>query len=308
MTYRHHPALSCTLIALCVTFMAASPLFAQTAEVAGSSVVEITATDYAFRAPDAIPSGWTTIRFINDGEETHFILMSRLPEGKTIDDYETDLAQPFSKISEALITGEIDRDGAFERLAEAMPEWFPQVQFMGGPGYIAPGRSTETTLYLEPGNYSLECYVKTEDGTIHYMEGMLRPMTVTEEDSGGSPPEADVRINLSNFEMDVQGELTPGRRTIAVHVEENPEQGFGHNAHLARLNDDVSTDELLGWMDWFSVEGVRSPAPAEFLGGVHLMPVGSTGYFTVDLEPGRYAFISEYTAHRGVMHEFKVAP
>lgn len=308
MTHRLHPAYSSMFVILCLALSAAPPLYGQTTEAAADAVVEITATDYAFRAPDAIPSGWTTIRFINDGEEAHFVLMSRLPEGKTIDDYETDLSQPFSNIWEALMTGEVDREGAFAMLGEAMPEWYANVQFMGGPGFIAPGGTSETTLLLDPGDYVLECYVKTEDGKIHYMEGMLRPLTVTDEASGGTEPDADVRITLSNFLMEVEGDLSPAKHTFAVHLKENPEQGFGHNVQLARLDADTSVDELVGWMDWFNTEGVRSPAPVEFLGGVHLMPVGRTAYFSADLEPGRYVFISEYTGHQGVLHEFTVAP
>lgn len=302
MIERFRLTFAAILIAAGLTVCPAAPLHAQ------APVVEITATDYAFRAPHAIASGWTTIRFKNDGEEHHFVLMSRLPEGKTVDDYEIELSQPFSEIGQAVWTGEIDQEEVFARIGEVLPEWFQAVQFMGGPGLVTPAFSSETTMYLEPGNYALECYMKTEDGKIHYMEGMLRPLVVTEEASGGSPPETDVRITLSNFEMDVEGELAQGRHVIAVHVAENPEEGFGHNVQLARLNPDAEVEEVVSWMNWFSVKGMRPPAPAEFIGGVHVMPVGSTAYFTAELEPGRYLLISEYTAHQGVLHEFTVAP
>jgi hypothetical protein len=36
------------------------------------------------------------------------------------------------------------------------------------------------------------------------------------------------------------------------------------------------------------------------------MPVGSTGYFTADLRPGRYLFVSEYTGHMGVAQEVNI--
>ncbi len=281
----------------------------QTAELAAvSNVVDITAIDYAFRAPDVISSGWTTIRFKNDGEEAHFIYLSRLPEGKTSDDYETDLSDKFSDIWYALRDGEIDQEQAFTRLGEQLPEWFPSLQVAGGPGLMAPGLSSEITLNLEPGTYVLECYMKTEDGEIHYMDGMLRPLVVTGEPPTFTAPIADLRITLSNFEMVIEGEMKPGRRTVEVHVAENPEEGFGHSVHMAQLNDGTDVEQVVNWMNWFNLQGLRTPAPATFIGGSHPMAPGSTAYFTVDVEPGRYLLLSEATASQGVMQEITVAP
>lgn len=273
-----------------------------------AETVEITATDFAFRAPSEIPSGWTNLHFKNEGEETHFVFLARLPDGKTIDDYETELGKPFSDVWQAIMNGEITQEEAGARIGEGLPEWFSALEFVGGPGLMTPLRTSETMLYLEPGNYTIECYLKTEDGKLHYMEGMLRPLTVTDDVSSVSPPEEDIRVTLSNYEMAVEGDLTPGTRTIAVHIEENPEQGFGHSAHLARLDSDTNLNDLVGWMNWFGLTGLRAPAPFDFLGGANMMPTGSTTYFTAHLTPGRYAFISEVTGHKGVMHEFTVAP
>lgn len=269
-------------------------------------VVEVLGVDYAFDAPASIPSGWTTIRFRNGGQEPHMIFLSRLPEGKTIDDYQRELSAPFSRAWNAVRDEGVAQDKALEMLFGSLPDWFPQVQFAGGPGLAAPGHASEVTMELEPGNYVLECYAKTEDGKIHYMEGMIRPMVVTETRSDGAPPRADIRITLSNDGMEIGGDLTPGRHTVAVHVAENPEQGFGHSVHLARLNPGAKVDEVVKWMNWFDLRGLRTPAPAEFVGGLHPMATGKTAYFTVDLEPGRYLAVSEATGAQGVLEEFTV--
>ncbi len=58
--------------------------------------------------------------------------------------------------------------------------------------------------------------------------------------------------------------------------------------HVARLDADTEIPDLLRWMNWFELDGLRTPAPGQFLGGMHPMPEGSTAYFTVDLEPGRF--------------------
>jgi len=36
------------------------------------------------------------------------------------------------------------------------------------------------------------------------------------------------------------------------------------------------------------------------------MPIGYTSYFTVDIEPGSYAWIAESGAYRGLVQEFQV--
>ena len=52
--------------------------------------------------------------------------------------------------------------------------------------------------------------------------------------------------------------------------------------------------------------GLLEPAPAVFVGGTQEMPLGHTACFTVELEPGRYAWISESTAGLRMAKEFTV--
>jgi hypothetical protein len=278
------------------------------AGTATASVVDIIAEDYALSAPAEIPSGWTTFRFRNEGKEPHFVLISRLPAGITIEDYQTDLSTEFVRAWYAVRDGEMDEEEAMARLFGNLPDWFAGLDFLGGPGLIAPGLSSETTLNLEPGNYVLECYMKTEDGEFHYMEGMIRPIRITETRSAAAPPEADIRITLSNFTMDIEGDLRPGRHVVEVHIAENPEQGFGHNVHVARMSPTMEVSEVVRWMNAFELDGLSSPGPVTFIGGAQIMPAGHTAYFTLDLEPGSYLFVSEYTGNMGVLKEVTVTP
>jgi hypothetical protein len=271
-----------------------------------AQVVEITAIDYAFQAPATVPAGWNTIRFTNDGAEPHFVFMSRLPEGTTLADYETEASGAFSRGWEALRDGNASEEEALAMIMESLPAWFADLRMVGGPGLVAPGLTSEVVFHLEPGSYVLECYMKTADGEIHYMDGMTRPMEVTDSRSEAAPPDPDIRITLTNEGMGVAGDLTAGRRVVAVHAKENPEVGFGHSAHLARLDAETDIDDVVQWMNWLAVDGLRSPAPVPFIGGIHAMPTGETAYFTVDLEPGRYLLISEATARMGMVHEFRV--
>lgn len=272
-----------------------------------SGVILIRAEDYAFRAPSTFPSGWVKLRFENQGEEDHFLLVWRLPEGKTFDEYAAEVAEPFQEHYTRYRAGEVDRATFFEQLIAAIPEWFYEAVPMGGPGFTAPGRTSETIIHLEPGdNYVLECYVRSmvEDHRFHGSEGMLRPLIVTADASGLQPPEADSEITISSSGLAVTGTLSAGSQIVRVRVEDVPEGFIRHNVHLARLEGGQTAAEVARWLDW--VDAMLPPAPAEFLGGAGQTVSGRESYLMVDLEPGRYAWISEIHGMDGFVHELTV--
>lgn len=275
---------------------------------AGHHAMTILAEDYALDAPDQIPSGWNKIVYENKGQEPHLLTIARLPDGLTFDDYATDLVPPFNNAWYAIRDQGMSQDDAVAQLLAELPEWFADYRYMGGSGLISPGKTNTITVDLEPGAYVLECYVKTEDGEIHAIEGMARELLVTNGKSATKEPEADTEITLSNYEMKFDGELSPGRRTIAVHVQDQPEAALGHNVHVVRIDAETDVDELIRWMNWYKPGGMLPPTPAEFVGGMQLLPTGGTGYFTLDVAPGEYLFMSELTAHLGVMQRVRVAP
>lgn len=289
---------------------AGDPIPAGTTGLAADAhIVEVIAEDYAFQAPDAIPSGWTTFRMRNEGEETHFIFLTRLAGDRTYDEYILDVGRPIAEVLRSQRAGELDKAQAGERLGAAIPAWYwSDAVSLGGPGLVAPGGVSQATVRLEPGTYVMECYMKTPDGELHWMEGMIRPLTVTSTPSGASAPAADVHMTLTTDGFSTDGPLRAGLRTVAVRFAEQPEVGFGNDVHVVRLEDGMTAAELIPWMDFLNVHGLQNPAPAEFLGGVQERPAGHTAYFTVDLAPGRYAWISESADVHEMAQEFDVRP
>jgi hypothetical protein len=277
---------------------------AEPADAPVAAPVEVIADDYSFSAPARIPSGWTTFRMVNQGNEPHFFLLNRLPEGRTIEDYGIEVGAAFDSVWSGLEGGSIGKAEAGAMLGRLLPAWYADLRLMGGVGLLAPGRTAETTARLEPGSYVMECYVKTADGRFHSELGMVLPITVSTEVSEREAPPSDLEITLTNAAMAVEGEPVPGEQTVAVHFREHPVAGLGNDVHLVRL-DGVSIEEIVPWMDWMNVDGLRAPAPAPFLGGTQEMPVGETAYFQAILEPGRYAWISETAAER-LVQEFTI--
>jgi len=260
-----------------------------------AEVVEFTASDYAFQGlPDTLPSGWTTFRMENAGREVHFVVFDRLPDRKTSEDFLREVAAPFDSVWYRLRDGEIDREQALTLLGEKLPEWYGAVRRWGGTGLVAPGRTARTTIDLEPGAYMMECYVKTADGEFHVSVGMWHELTVTEDSTGRAPPDADIEMAVSGQAIEAPDTLPAGRHTFAARFGERPPGSLGGDANLVRLDGGASLeDDIVPWMDWINLEGLGAPAPAEFLGGTQEMPAGRTSYFTVDLEPGSYAWVSE---------------
>ncbi|MCW8805037.1 MAG: hypothetical protein OQK56_01145 [Ignavibacteriaceae bacterium] len=269
------------------------------------NVVQVTARDFRFEVVDSIPSGWTTFQFVNMGHAEHFFLLNLLPDSISFETYHTQVTRPFDIVFDSIKAGK-SRTEAVGMLINMIPEWyFTSVKAMGGTGIVSKGKTAQTTIKLVPGTYAMECYIK-EKGVFHTSLGMIRPITVTKEASDLQPPKANMDLTLTNFKIETDGEIHSGTNTIAVHFKEQPEVGLGNDVHVIKINGKTNIDSVIFWLDWMNIKGLESPAPVEFLGGTQEMPVGYTSYFTVNLEPGNYTWISESSAAKGMVETFTV--
>ena len=274
------------------------------------NVIDIVTRSMEFISVDTIPSGWNTFRYDNKSFETHFFLLDKYPEGRTAEDAISDVAPVFDKGMDLINEGKTEE--GFAEFAN-LPEWFSKIVWYGGSGLIAPQHKSLTTVKLDPGYYIMECYMKMPNGKFHTSMGMAKPIVVTEEDSGNSPPKATVNITLSGEEgISYDKPITSGKQVFSVYVkDQKPHENFiWHDINLVRLADYANEDELEKWMNWSSPSGLVTPAPkgATFLGGVNDMSAGSTGYFYANLRRGTYAFISEVpnTKEKGLFKVFEI--
>lgn len=286
---------------------AESPPQSEQAPADEVQVVEVSAREFAFEGPDEVTAGWTTFRLNNQGQQDHFLLIYRLPDGITQAEVLEQAVPVYDRVMEMLQDGEIDQAGAGEYLGEHLPEWFFEVEFLGGPGLVAPGGAAETTVALDrPGLYLMECYVKDANGMFHSSMGMQKQFTVTGPRREAEPPQADFELTLADAGIEAPETLAPGTYTVGVHFADDPEGGVPYDVHLARLDEDTDTDALREWMNWMNVGGLTDRAPAEFVGGAENMASGHTAYMHIELSPGRYAWLSEIDATGAMYREFTV--
>jgi hypothetical protein len=243
---------------------------------AQGNVVTVTASDYAFVAPDSVASGITTFRFMNHGAELHHVQIVRLDSGKTMADLQAAMQQP-----------------------DPPPAW---VRFVGGVAAIAPhghGGST-ITARLKPGQHVLLCFVPGPDGKPHIAKGMVRPFMVTPASNAASNvaqagmPKADATLTLYDYNFDFDQPLKAGRRVILVRNT----AGQFHEATLVKLPPNTAVTALTDWM----AGGMKGPPPAMPHGGVQALTPGEENLLTVDLEPGDYALYCFVPAPDGKDH------
>ena len=256
-------------------------------------LVEVEALDHSYDidAGQEIPSGWITFALNNSmSEEIHEISLVRLPEGITHDDYLGPYMLAWSTLLKEFQEGKVVREGINDRVNEMLPDWSGKLKYVSSRGLISPGRTAWRTVNLEPGNYSMVCWMKAEDGEIHIMKGMSRALKVSEEKAAVSEPKPKAKLVLSGKQIKTEWIAERGKHEFKFDVSKK-EKSIPANIHLIKLEGDTDLDEVHNWMDWYKINGLRTPVGVEFLGGLEYS--GSVdGYFSVDIkEPGEYAWI-----------------
>ena len=280
-------------------------------EVPASSM-NIVTLNMDFQAPDTIPSGWVTWVYQNKSTQPHFILIDDYIDTITVVEFRDELLPAFGEGISKLYEGKNDEAmAAFGKI----PEWYSGTTWPGGVGLTSPGITSETTLNLKPGYYVMECYVKMEGGMFHTNMGMYKELIVSDEVSPLAEPTADYSISISSETgIDFVAPEKAGTYTFQVNfIDQKSYEHFqGHDVNLVKIDDSGNMEALETWMNWLELEGLIDPVPEgfTFMGGVNDMPAGSKGYFKVNLEPGKYALISEVpsASSKNLLKVFEVNP
>lgn len=231
---------------------------AQTTQ-ATATVVNVTATEFAFVAPDTVAAGLVTLRFVDKGQEPHQVVVMRLDSGKTMPDLQAMMADPNMKV----------------------PAW---LAFPVGVSVIAPGDSGDATAVLTPGHYVMACFIAGADGTPHIMKGMVRPLEVAASGMTPAPePTTDVTITEKDYDFVFSTPLTAGTHTIRV-------ENAGPQVHEIAINQLAPGKTIADFQTW-AAGGMKGPPPAKPFGGVTGPDVGGHQFFTATFTPGKYVLV-----------------
>ncbi len=258
-------------------------------------MVEVITNVMDFQMPSRIKSGWTTFKYINKSDETHFFIFEKMPEGITIENYNNELVPPIKAGVTYLLNDKVEE--AMKEF-EKIPTWWNEVEMGGGVGLISQQSSAESTIYMRPGTYVMECYVRMPNGMAHAFYGMLKEVVVTEAKNDNKKPLSDYEIHISSEEgITFQDSIKAGEYQLAVNFKDQKkyEMLLGHDVNLVKLDDLSQLDTLGNWLNTLNTKAFRTPAPKglTFLGGVEALEAGETGYFKTKLEKGNYVLISE---------------
>lgn len=275
-----------------------------------SGEVLISTQSMEFFVADTLYSGWNTLIYENKSPEVHFVMMDLYPEGITIENTKAELLPPFDDGMRLIMENKMDSAMvAFGNI----PKWFQQVKFLGGTGLVSPQHTAKSTVYLEPGRYLMECYVKMFNGEWHTSHGMLKEVIVTNQTTELTPPAPSAIIDISSTDgLILKDSIISGNQIFQTNfIDQKVYENFvGHDINLVRYDNSASLDSLIQWMNWMNPKGLITPAPDgfTFLGGMNNLPAESKGFFETDLVPGNYVLISEVPAadEKNLMYTFSV--
>ena len=257
-----------------------------------------------------INSGWTTFKYINKSNETHFFILEKLPDSVGIEKYQKEFLSPFKKAYDYFIKGGIETGN---KHFENLPPWSDKMEICGGVALTSPKITSKTTLFLEPGIYIIECYVRMPNGLPHIFYGMLKEFTVSKQSNGNNEPIADEEISiLIDKGITFTDILIEVNYTFSIDIKDqkNYEHLLGHDINLVKIENEQQLKALNKWGNLTDYLKFRTPAPKglKFLGGLEDLFGDKKEYFNITLKKGHYVLISEIpnAIERNMFKRFEV--
>jgi hypothetical protein len=245
----------------------APPETSSTTAPPGATELALTAADFSFDAGAVteVPAGRVSVTLANEGELEHQATITRFKDGKAFED---------------LIA-----------MGEDLAQLDDILEFFGGPNGVAPGASVTSTTELEPGTYTVMCFIPDPaDGQPHVAKGQLLPFEVVAADvESPGLPEAPETVALDDYQFDVPDGFT-GAGAVAI-------ENVGDQAHeLAayRVADGSTADDVTAFLTAEPGTGTTAPAgppPFDHTTGIAATDPGNTNVAALELTAGEYVFI-----------------
>ncbi|HEX6536456.1 MAG TPA: hypothetical protein VF041_17830 [Gemmatimonadaceae bacterium] len=264
----------------CLTSVAAGALRAQ-----APRVVNVTAVEYALRAPDTLDAGPTTFHLVNHGTLSHHLMVFTYPAGMS-----------WTTFDQWMRKDSVEAGG---------------IEVVGGTeGNDEGAREAWTTVDLAPGRYILACVLPLPDGSgTHRMKGMHRVLTVRPRRARGTPtpmPRPDATVRMADFAYTgMPDTLRAGWHVLRF-------ENAGTHEHLALIQRFRPGKTLADLQAWGADQ--RGEPPTVQVGGAATLSPGRADEIRVHLAPGHYVMLCVLTngtepklhAQMGMFREFVV--
>jgi uncharacterized cupredoxin-like copper-binding protein len=221
-----------------------------------ATALEVTATDHHFTmSATTVAEGVVPIELVNQGAWPHQVLVARLADGQTMEDY---LA--------AFEEGEVAADDL--------------ITHAGGVNIVDPGTSSVGYADLAPGRYVVLCFIPGEHGESHLMDGMIAELTVVDDERVPAPSDPVGEISLVDFGFGLPdgGLAAPGTYRVTNGGQQT------HEMAIMRVDDGAALGDVAAYLQG----GFKGESPVTFVGGAGGIEAGKDGYVDLDLEPGTY--------------------
>jgi hypothetical protein len=209
---------------------------------------------FAFDLPKTISGGMVNLTLDNQDNQPHEIALLKVDEGTTPEQVE----------------GWLDQEGA------PIPD-FVETK-LAGVGNAAPGQKATSSQEIEPGSYVYFCTFGDGD-EVHYKNGMLGSVEVTDTKGGGDLPETDNTIVAEDWTFS-NVHLKAGD-SGAVKVDfKNIGPNQVHHAQLVPLKDGATAEQALAEL---TSESDQPPTTIDFENSTGTMVLGPNQEQVTDL-------------------------
>lgn len=226
---------------------------------APAASLEVVAGEYSFElSASTVAAGRLPLELRNEGGEPHQLMVARLHDGVTLDDY--------------LVASHAGEGEASALVDEA-----------GGINAVDAGATATGYADLEPGAYVVLCFLPSPAGPSHLHEGMVAELTVVDApatEAALDAPEAVQEITLSDFAFTLpEGGLAEAGayRVVNAGVQD-------HEMSIMRIADGKTLPDVFAFLQG----GFQGEQPLAFVGGAGGVEPGGDSYIDLDLAPGEY--------------------
>ena len=236
-----------------MTLLIAACSKAETPQVAELPSIEVRAANYVFDAPAAVSSGPIEIKLFNEGPEPHQAQLFKLN----------------ADVKAKQVVSAAGTDAGVEALGT----------FAGGPNAVDAGESQVATTEIPPGSYVLMCLVPDTKGRSHASLGMVKAITVEQNDEDVRAPTATYTATTKDFDFEF-----PDAWTGSITV-----NNIGEEEHEFQIMEIAKGKTEKDFLDSFKSGAAETdPPPWETGGGVAVIPPGSSNTFEANVAPGTY--------------------